>query len=299
MLCCGSLMAQPRIREDISTDGMIINLILENKDRPGTMTLFLYFDSVVNLSDPKKSWKFEIQYENQQFLSLQALNVLRSVNYRYRYRYIYGKVDSPVNEEFVYRMPCSTTKPVRVSETVNVLDLYGKAADEQKSVGFMFAMEKGDMVYAIRRGLVTKIDLPEKQQNTTAGVKFTSNSTKITVEQPDGTNAWYVCVDAENLFVKEGDEVFPSTPLALAGSYDGANYQVALSVYSQSSNPHEKEIRGENFLRFNELMPRFFTTSGVLVPKSGDVYTPICNDALVMCEMSKKERKMWLGSKDK
>ena len=85
-------------------------------------------------------------------------------------------------------------------------------------------MEKGDTVYATRRGTVVEVGIPEREPDAPAA-GLTSESPDLLVEQPDGTLAWYISPDGDNVLVEVGDEVLPGTPLALAGSYDGERYK--------------------------------------------------------------------------
>lgn len=289
LVCCGVVAAQPQIRAVDAPGGRSTEFFLEHKDRPGTLTVFLTFADLHNCRNSPGTAKYEVRHDKTRLTVLRASDESYGVGYKYTWRYFYGPIDRDADTAFVYRMPCTTCKPVRVVRTVYVLDKYHKAEEDQQRLGFHFALEKGDTVYAMRRGIVTKVDVREKPRT---DVSFTTESTDITVEQPDGSFAWYICLDSDNLFVSEGDEVLPSQPLGLAGSYDGEHYKVSVQTYWYVTNP-DPEKRREQMSETRRFFPRFATTDGVLVPEHGNVYTPVVNDGMVTCEMTKKELKKY------
>ncbi|WP_295958191.1 M23 family metallopeptidase [uncultured Alistipes sp.] len=287
LLCCGGVSAQPQILAKETPDGKRTDFFLEKKDRPGTLTVFLTFTELHNCTSRPGTTRHEVRHDMSRLTSLRAADESYGVGYRYTWRYFYGPINPDADTAFVYRMPCSECKPVRVVRTVYVLDKYRKAPDEQQQLGYHFALEKGDTVYAMRRGTVTRVDVREKSG---ADVSFTTKSTDMTVEHPDGSFAWYICLDCDGLFVREGDEVLPSEPLGLAGSYDGEHYKVSVQTYWYVSNP-DSEKRREQPAVMRRFFPRFATTDGVLVPEHGGIYTPVATREMVTREMTKKELK--------
>lgn len=178
-------------------------------------------------------------------------------------------------------------RPTRVIRTVYVLDKYRKQEAEQQQLGFSFPMQRGDTVYAIRRGVVTHVERGGRAGQPAAS--FSTETTSLHVEHRDGTFAWYITLDPDNLFVEAGDEVFPSTPLALAGSYDGENYRVSLQVFWTATNPDGSWDR--DYTVHRRIIPRFMTTAGAIVPEHGGRYMPVLTEEMLTAEMSKKELK--------
>ena len=57
-------------------------------------------------------------------------------------------------------MPTTVRWPVRVSRGVSVYDRFRK--EKKGALGLHFEMEKGDTVYAMRRGTVVEVGIPER-----------------------------------------------------------------------------------------------------------------------------------------
>ena len=214
------------------------------------------------------------------------------MRYGYSYRFLLGPVDKEPDTAFVYRMPTTVRWPVRVSRGVSVYDRFRK--EKKGALGLHFEMEKGDTVYAMRRGTVVEVGIPEREPDAPA-VSFTSESPDLLVEQPDGTLAWYICLDGDNVLVEVGDEVLPGTPLALAGSYDGERYKVSVQTFWWESNPDPKERERKPFIR-KHFFPQFVTEEGVVCVEKG-VYRPVETEELVIREMNRKELKKHRGGK--
>ena len=179
-----------------------------------------------------------------------------------------------------------------MSRGVSVYDRFRK--EKKGALGLHFEMEKGDTVYAMRCGTVVEVGIPEREPDAPA-VSFTSESPDLLVEQPDGTLAWYICLDGDNVLVEVGDEVLPGTPLALAGSYDGERYKVSVQTFWWESNPDPKERERKPFIR-KHFFPRFVTEEGVVCVEKG-VYRPVETEELVIREMNRKELKKHRGGK--
>lgn len=217
----GAVAQSPTIRTQRNENNSV-DFILENKTRPGTLTVFLTLRDLQNCNTASGTFRYETRYTGTRLLSLRPADDTRGVRYGYSYRFFLGPVDKEPDTAFVYRMPTTVRWPVRVSRGVSVYDRFRK--EKKGALGLHFEMEKGDTVYAMRRGTVVEVGIPEREPDAPA-VSFTSESPDLLVEQPDGTLAWYICLDGDNVLVEVGDEVLPGTPLALAGSYDGERYK--------------------------------------------------------------------------
>lgn len=292
---CVGAAAQLRIRTE-RRDNKSVDFYLEGKTTPGTLTAYLTLKGVQNCSTPDGVTKYELQYSGQHLLSLRPSDVTRPVLYNYSVRFFPGPVDKQVDTAFVYRMPATLLKPVRVSRGVSVYDRLRKDDEEKEgALGVHFQMEKGDTVYAMRRGTVVKVHIAEERDPNAPAVRFTSKSTHLTVEQPDGSFAWYVCLDRDNVLVAEGDEVFPGTPLALVGTYDGEHYKFSVQSFWWVTNPDAEESEKKPFVR-KRFFPCFATEEGVVCIEKG-IYRAVETEEMVTREMSKKELKKRHGGK--
>lgn len=291
LMFVGAVAQSPTIHTQRNENNSV-DFILENKTRPGTLTVFLTLRDLQNCNTASGTFRYETRYTGTRLLSLRPADDTRGVRYGYSYRFFLGPVDKQPDTAFVYRMPTTVRWPVRVSRGVSVYDRFRK--EKKGALGLHFEMEKGDTVYAMRRGTVVEVGIPEREPDAPA-VSFTSESPDLLVEQPDGTLAWYICLDGDNVLVEVGDEVLPGTPLALAGSYDGERYKVSVQTFWWESNPDPKERERKPFIR-KHFFPQFVTEEGVVCVEKG-VYRPVETEELVIREMNRKELKKHRGGK--
>ena len=270
LMFVGAVAQSPTIRTQRNENNSV-DFILENKTRPGTLTVFLTLRDLQNCNTASGTFRYETRYTGTRLLSLRPADDTRGVRYGYSYRFFLGPVDKEPDTAFVYRMPTTVRWPVRVSRGVSVYDRFRK--EKKGALGLHFEMEKGDTVYAMRRGTVVEVGIPEREPDAPA-VSFTSESPDLLVEQP---------------------EVLPGTPLALAGSYDGERYKVSVQTFWWESNPDPKERERKPFIR-KHFFPQFVTEEGVVCVEKG-VYRPVETEELVIREMNRKELKKHRGGK--
>lgn len=236
---------------------------------------------------------YEIGHNGVRFLTLRASDESYGPGYRYNYWYYNCRINPLVDTAFVYRMPAAVGKLVQVLRTVYVLDKYSKPRDEQKEVGLMFPLDKGDTVFAMRKGVVTEIKVPRSPIRGESNVSFTTESVIITVEHPDGSYARYICFDPDGLLVEAGDDVLPGTPLGRVGTYDGEHHNLSVQLCRYVSEARPTRDPNEYTVEMVYFKPRFSTSEGVVTPVPGRLYTPVSDDAIVTREMSKKELRRW------
>ena len=282
-----SASARPRLRTEKGPDGKSLNFYVEDKDYPGMMTVLMNFSDVKNCDLTDGIRYFVVRNSGERLLTLRPLDNQKNIRYKLLCRFMEGAVDRMFDSTFVYRMPCQTGRPVRISGTVNILDKY-REKKPREPLGYFFQLEKGDTVYAMRRGLVVDIKQSEVPAEERPQYNYTSRSAKITVEHADGTRAWYVNFDPDHVFVNTGDDILPGMPLGLAGTYDGERYGISVQLYRYESDPRAATDTTPVLRR---LTMRFATEEGIVIPHGPGKYTPVMTDEMLTREMTKKERK--------
>lgn len=272
----------PEVRSDNSVD-----FYLKGAKGNRIRTVVFNFSSMNNTTLPTGEICREARYGQQCLLTLHPINKKKSIDFLY-YCLIYdGRIDPKIDTALVYRMPVSTAKPVHVMRTTDVMDhVRGIDKKERKQIGFSFKMERGDTVYAMRRGHVIRIRQQQSEPN--SDVSFTSQNCKVKIQHPDGSFAEYGCLDKDHILVGLEDEVLPGTPIALAGSYDGAEYNAGVICYTAVKNP-EYKTQSDRYLVPRYFFPLFATTEGPLHLEGDKEYTATMNDELRLRELSKKE----------
>lgn len=295
LLMAGVAAAQPNMRVE-RPDGKSAVFILGNNQCPGTTTVYLTIKETENCDISNETRRYYVTAPTARLLTLKPKDPTRGVGYSYSWRHVPGRVDPKFDSSFVYRMPCRTDRPVPVGRTTYVLDNYTKERKDRKQLGTTFLLEKGDTVYAMRRGIVTGIERPKLSAERPTKTHFSTKSVNITVEQPDGTMAWYVNFDPDHLLVEEGDRVLPGTPLGLVGSYDGEHYRISVQLLWLATDPDNDPKKSTAVRRY---FPCFATTEGVVKPETKMICTAVETPEIVEREMTKKEIKKYRAGNKK
>ena len=210
----------------------------------------------------------------------------------FRFLYILGANDARPDLDFVYRLPFSETNgEVRADTATNFDAHFFQKARPKNWTAYYFQMQRGDTVFAVRKGRVVAVQDDNPQSS--PGTLYASQTNSLRVEHADGTIAVYQLLEQGSIQVREGEMVYPDTSLALVGSFDGERYQLAFYLYyieNKDSDPSESYDLTRAFTSaFVE--PVFSTSQGAIKLQSGHAYRSRVNQELVQEEMSKREIK--------
>ena len=225
--------------------------------------------------------------------TMRPLNPQKPIIYGYTYRIVRGLVDPKVKTDFVYRLPYSTTKTTRVKSLGNFSEKHFGGSNTENWHSYQFILEKGDTVFAARKGIVVQITDEHDTQDLGGEISMSSKQNQVLVEHADGSIARYGVLEKENIFVKEGETVYPNTPVGLAGSYDGIVYQLRFSVFYRTKNKSSNPKFENSPTSTAYIEPIFATTNGNTTLNPKERHTPVINNEILTKEFSKKELKKW------
>jgi Peptidase family M23 len=266
-----------------------VNIIAE-KTSPGTYTVVLNFrelSNTNNVGDPV----YKIRHGNDNFLTLTPINKDQNVGYSYSYSYIRGELNPKYNAQFIYALPYTKGKKVKVTESTFLNATYFGATTPDDWKSYRFFTEQADTVTAIRKGIVVNVvDVHDMETNTAA---YTSKVNVVIIEHADGTLATYKGFK-QGIFVKEGQTVFPGTALGInSTNSNNAKHNISLMLtYLKSADLTKNKNIKESKSLYGFITPYFCTAenaNGILVAQQS--YKAELTPELVQKEMTKKEIK--------
>lgn len=137
-----------------------------------------------------------------------------------------------------------------------------------------FYMHQGDTVYATRSGIACK----------------TTNPRQLLIYHSDHTFAAYLVMD-EN-FITPGEQVLTGQPVGLAGKTC-----VSITYFFLDKNKFDA-LQATGYA-YSHFMPTFRTTEGDVIMEEKKKYKAVIDDNLIMQEMTKREQKKYLKTKNK
>lgn len=136
-----------------------------------------------------------------------------------------------------------------------------------------FLINKGDTIYATRRGIACKTVLPKQ----------------LLIYHSDHTFAAYLMMN-EN-FIQPGEEVLTGQPIGIAGIIG-----ISISYFFLDSNKFKAS--GPVGYPYSHFTPVFRTDTGDIKLEEKISYKAVVDDALITQEMSKREIKKYLKQKN-
>ncbi len=86
LMFVGAVAQSPTIRTQRNENNSL-DFILENKTRPGTLTVFLTLRDLQNCNTASGTFRYETRYTGTRLLSLRPADDTRGVRYGYSYRF--------------------------------------------------------------------------------------------------------------------------------------------------------------------------------------------------------------------
>ena len=165
--------------------------------------LVLEFTTFRNLSPSMSSEEFTLHPGRNLLFKLMVTDPQQAPAYSYSIRYRMGDPNEKADENFIYLFPSKKGKALE------------KDVVTQSNTRFTFRgtfkVQKGDTLFAVRKGIVTALPNMEKITD-----RILRNS--LEARHADGTIAVYSNVDPNLLFVEYGDKIFPGQPIGIVGN---------------------------------------------------------------------------------
>lgn len=248
-------------------------------------TVTLKFTRLSNASNFREGEEYStvVGYGRKQITTLRPENVNSGIGFAYNYSWRKGDLDANPDTTFVYLFPLAKGKSVKMNKMISLGGFFGIKGKRKDLTGVTFQTTRGDTIVAARGGMVTEIrDDVEITDKTHKGYDATENFIEIYHE--DGTFAVYKLFKKKGVFVRAGDHVIPGQPL---GTIDGSDYgngsHLRFSIFVPSMD-------------YRSFMPCFHLSSEQSgKPTVGELYTSEHPVDIVTKEMSKKEKKKYLG----
>lgn len=265
-------------------------------DIPGSVYVVLKFSDLTNASHG--TVKKTITGYIGEIVTLRPNRANENIGFAYSYRTILGNANAKPDTAFIYALPFKEGKTVKV-KNMNYLGTRFGDTGPKNWRSFQFLAQPNDTVYAVRKGMVVRI-IDGNHSDEAKEYSYNSKSNYVLIEHEDGTLAKYDVLKDNSFFVKVGDVVYPSIPLAIAGTYDlEENSQLRLTIYYLDGIVKEidfedksKEEFGNKTHMYAYIDPLFsvFGNEGLKLV-ANESYKSVCNDALKEAEMSKREKK--------
>jgi len=261
--------------------------------KPGSYSALIVLLDQENMSEPET--QLRVIKNSGPVLRIYPTDPKKNIGCKLRTAYIAGYEPRKPDTAFVYRLPYTMyrSQPVKATYSRNVNQRFFNQNRSLNWASLHFHLEKGDTVFAVRKGEVVQINDGFDPRDEKGNVSYSSNRNSIRIEQGDGTICNYSVLEKGSFMVSEGDIVYPGTPLGLCGKQNAnqEDYQLKLSIHYPVLNPeYDPDSKDSPFLYYY-YNPVFATDRGNIKLVPTEEYKAVSSQELIQKEMTKKEIK--------
>lgn len=221
--------------------------------------------------------------------TLKPTQANQGISFGFGYKYQKGRLLTKPPQTLVYLLPFSVGRAHRAIQTQNMMELIGG----QKIVNFYgiaFEMQRGDTVFAARRGVVNEVK--NQFEKHSDNVWFSSQTNDVEVFHQDGTFGKYNRFKKGTIVVQEGQTVEAGQALGIVADDAFENTTVVqFTVYYLAKS---KAFKDNNY-PFEYVKPSFCTQdnpAGAVLQQNA-AYQSQWPEAVITQEMSKRALKKW------
>lgn len=212
--------------------------------------------------------------------------------FRYRTRYHSGCLDTEP-DELEYLLPYEEGTIARATELSYLGEMVNRdVPDDWYAVSFL--TENETEIYAARKGVV--VNVKDGENDPDSNLLYTSNRNTVTVVHDDCTFARYSAFRDNEIYVSEGETVYPGQPLGeMAGDEFDLGNQIQMLVYYRNDESVVFDPRdAEGVSNWHYVKPVFRTTENrSLQVTEGELYESVHPEEVITAEMGRRERRRW------
>ncbi len=266
------------------------------KEDPGSICVFLKLEGVTN--SYFNDQKITISGTSGTLIKLTPIEENKSVNYSSSsIKFLSGKCDPKPNLNFVYALPFSKNKEIKVQYLQKVTSNEENTTKNKRLwKHFQFITNSDtDSIHVSRKGIVIKV-IDKYDADTSTEYSFRSNANRVTIEHKDGTLAEYSVLKKNSIKLTVGQTVFPGDFIGLAGTYDKEEnkhmrFSVSYLDIKKSNIYKEQKTTLGSVSLYSSVDPLFITANGIKkLSKNSTVISDITEEQITK-EMTKRERK--------
>ena len=259
---------------------------LYTKNSPGSLYLRLKFTKSENFDDP--IFKSVIDSYSGFLFTIDPIDKNKPINFSYKFNIIRGIPNPKVDSSFAYVLPFKVGDSLTIRDSKNFREEYLKKEKPATWKAFAIYRKESDTVRSIRKGVVVNIG-NKYNSDTTVEKEFTTKANRVIIEHSDGTLAYYFGFKKNSFLVKEGQTVFPQTPLGALGLFNKDSYVLVFYINYLSLERKGSKTK----LSSTYINPYFYTSIGLVQLEEETKLLVEFDESILLKEFSKKEKKKY------
>lgn len=256
------------------------------KSSPGSLFLIVDFNKSDNFRDP--NFKNVIDSYSGFLFSINPIDKKRPIGFSYRFKVFRGVENAKVDSFFTYALPFKKGESITIEESKSAKQKYLGKQKPKNWKSFAIYKKKSDTVLSIRKGVVVNIG-NKYTSDVSREKEFTTKANRVIIEHSDGTLAYYFGFKKNSFLVKEGQTVYPHTPLGTLSLFNKDSYVLVFYVSYLKTNRKGSKIKVSRAY----VNPYFHTSKGSIQFKEKSKEIVAFNESILFKELTKKEIKKY------
>lgn len=259
---------------------------LYTKNSPGSLYLRLKFTKSENFDDPK--FRSVIDSYSGFLFTIDPLDKNKPISFNYKINTIRGIPNPKVDSSFAYVLPFKAGDSLTIRDSKNFKEKYIGKEKPETWRSFAIYRKEGDTVRSIRKGVVVNIG-NKYDSDTTVKKEFSTKANRVIIEHSDGTLAYYFGFKKNSFLVKEGQTVYPQTPLGTLGLFNENEFVLVFYInYLTIEKKGSKAKISRTYVN-----PYFYTPNGDIQLENKKEYKVDFDESVFLKEFTKRERKKY------
>jgi hypothetical protein len=224
-------------------------------------------------------------------LTLNQSMTEQQTSFRYRYRYQSGCLNTEPDRDIEYLLPY----PEGTAAKGGQLSYIGRWIEQETPEGWyslVFYIEEPTTIHAARKGTVVAVRDGDNTPN--SELVFSTNRNFVTIVHDDCTFSRYSTFRDDEIYVNEGDIVYPGDELGMAsGDELGFGNQIRLlTYYRNDASISIERSESEGIHSWHYVKPLFRTASAEKVEIERDTeYISLHPAEVITSEMGRREQR--------
>ena len=253
------------------------------KTSPGSLFLRLKFTKAENINAP--NFQEVIDSYSGFLFNIKPIFENEPIDFSYKINTVRGIPNPKADSSFAYVLPFKEGDSLTIKESENIGAKYFGKKKPATWKAFAIYRKESDTFRSIRKGVVVNIGNKYKS-NTALEKEFTTKANRVIIEHSDGTLAYYFGFKKDSFLVKEGQEVYPQTPLGTLGLFNKDSYVLVFYVnYLTTEKRGSKTKVSRTYIN-----PYFYTSNGLIQFEEETKMLVEIDESTFLKEFSNKEK---------
>ena len=262
---------------------------------PNSITVIVNFSFLEN-SLSATNFVEKVSKPEGKLFTLKPSNGEQNIGFNYSYSFFNHTINPKIDDDFVYILPYNKETQMHIEEVAYLGSAYSNKEEPKGWKSYSFLSDEVQKIFSVRKGVVVDV-IRDYDIDTTKTFIYYNSMNSVKIEHSDGTIALYSGFNKNEIYVNEGDVVYPKyNPLGETAIYDKRKkHRINFSLYYFSTKNGLKlsNLYEKNQIENIYITPTFYQNGGAVKLKKDFFYEADYDDKTLFQNFSKRQIKKY------